>query len=430
MSIITSNARLDKIARDVVQILNESTPNFPFERISDICLSAGLFNAQEADNLFKNALFPGWFIEKLYYALPRPIEFSGFTSNSCEVVSLSDSGNLALTPPAAQSVFGNRTEIFNSRSLPIPEMFVVRSNQATHYVSPWLSVSWSNDGVIGPRVDQSARFLLNFMQDTEPRHLPGHTFTGVVKWSNNYTHWLLDTFPRFLALIEAGIDIDNFDQIILFRLRYDFQKNMLKELGIDLERVITTLKQGLVLKTDEITFASNPRMSHVASANVYDMLCTYFGQPLGKRLGERKLFLSRSKTCRRRITNEDEVVAFLEPLGYERVWMEDIGIREGARMMAEANSVIAPHGAAMANLVFCAPGTKVLELFNSHFTKDYWIISNQKKLKYFVFEADGPDGKKMDSLALEKLRFRDRQFDMTVSMNEFIDFVINEFERE
>lgn len=226
------------------------------------------------------------------------------------------------------------------------------------------------------------------------------------------------------------MDIDKFGQFVLFFAGHEFHKKMLKELGIGPERIMTTSTQGRIFKTDEFAFASDPRLKRVASANIYDMLCSFFGQPSRKHLGERKLFISRSKANRRQIINEDEVVAYLERMGYERVWLEDVGIREAAAMMAEAKAVIAPHGAGLANLVFCLPGTKVLELFCSQFTSDYWKLSSQKNLIYYAFEADGPDGEKLDSLALEKLKFRERQQDMTVSMNEFKDFINNQFERE
>jgi capsular polysaccharide biosynthesis protein len=40
-------------------------------------------------------------------------------------------------------------------------------------------------------------------------------------------------------------------------------------------------------------------------------------------------------------------------------------------VMAEATHVVAVHGAALANLVFCAPGTRVLEIMPTEISKYY-----------------------------------------------------------
>lgn len=432
MSIVDLNAKHAGMAREAVRRLAEGgVLLFKLIDIADMCFTAGLFNEQEKHDLFKRALFPAWFLDELRNVLPRTMELSNLTANNCDTVPLGEAGELALTSPAAQSASWSISKNFSSRSERMPEMYVVRGNHATHYVSHWLNVSWSNDGVIGPRKDQSARFFINFLQDAQPQNLPGRTFLGVVRGSNGYAHWLLETFPKLLALIEAGEDIDKIDQFVFLNASENFHKGTLKELGIGPERVIATkIRQERIFNTEEFSIVSDLRVNRVASVNVYDMICSFFGLPRDNRPGKRKLFISRSKAIRRRIINEDEVFAFLEPFGYELVRMEDFDVRQTARMMAEAKAIIAPHGAGLANIVFASPGTKVLEMFNAQYTNGYWKIANQKNLQYYVFEADGPNGQKLDPEALKKLNFAQRQLDMTVSMKEFKDFVENEFERE
>ena len=75
---------------------------------------------------------------------------------------------------------------------------------------------------------------------------------------------------------------------------------------------------------------------------------------------------------------------------------EDTTVRGIARIIAEAEAVIAPHGAGFSNIVFTSPGTRVLELIGARYTPQYWMIVNELNLKNFAFEADVTDGKKLD----------------------------------
>ena len=166
---LDTNARQAAIVREVVKILADSCPRFPFERVANLFLSAGLLDASEADRLSKNALLPDQLISELENALPHSVELGNLTSKSCEGQTLFRSGRLSLTPPVARS--GNiRSNIFSSESVSTPEILATCGGQATHFVHPSLSISRTNDGVIGPRINRSARFFLNFMHDMETRH--------------------------------------------------------------------------------------------------------------------------------------------------------------------------------------------------------------------------------------------------------------------
>lgn len=61
-----------------------------------------------------------------------------------------------------------------------------------------------------------------------------------------------------------------------------------------------------------------------------------------------------------------------------------MSVAEQAVLLASAEFVIAPHGAGLTNLVFCSPGTKVLEIFApDYLAKHYWIVSNVCGLKHY-----------------------------------------------
>jgi len=66
-----------------------------------------------------------------------------------------------------------------------------------------------------------------------------------------------------------------------------------------------------------------------------------------------RLYLARPKDARngRAIGNEDDVIATLEEYGFTAVYPEKYTIFEQAALFAQADVIVAPHGAAMTSIV-------------------------------------------------------------------------------
>jgi capsular polysaccharide biosynthesis protein len=76
----------------------------------------------------------------------------------------------------------------------------------------------------------------------------------------------------------------------------------------------------------------------------------------------RRLLLSRRQARNRRCCNEDQLLAALTPLGFERVDLEQRSVQDQWQLFAEAAIVMGVHGAGFTNLVACQPGALVVEL--------------------------------------------------------------------
>ena len=61
------------------------------------------------------------------------------------------------------------------------------------------------------------------------------------------------------------------------------------------------------------------------------------------------------------MTNEQELAAALRASGFEIVAPGQLTFGEQVEIFSSAEFVVAPHGAALANLLFCTPGIRVLE---------------------------------------------------------------------
>ncbi len=68
-----------------------------------------------------------------------------------------------------------------------------------------------------------------------------------------------------------------------------------------------------------------------------------------------------------------------------------MSVKEQVKLFAEAELVVAAHGAALTNLVFCSPGTRIVELFPPDYVNVcFWALSTQVDgLEYRYLVGEG-----------------------------------------
>lgn len=85
------------------------------------------------------------------------------------------------------------------------------------------------------------------------------------------------------------------------------------------------------------------------------------------------------------MVKERQLVDRPEYLGFRPLALETYSLREKAWILNRAEVVIGLSGAGMSNIVFCEPGTVVVELRVQPFPiLDVWDIANRRGLKFFV----------------------------------------------
>jgi hypothetical protein len=105
----------------------------------------------------------------------------------------------------------------------------------------------------------------------------------------------------------------------------------------------------------------------------------------------RRFFISRDDAKLRRVLNEAEIMARLEPAGFKRVILKGMPAAQQVKLFRDAEAVISPHGAGLAHIAWCKPGTHIFEVFPSpdgprgrprNATDDYWLISAVRQFNY------------------------------------------------
>jgi capsular polysaccharide biosynthesis protein len=78
--------------------------------------------------------------------------------------------------------------------------------------------------------------------------------------------------------------------------------------------------------------------------------------------GERRIYISRRDSNNRILTNEQAVIDLVSSYGYCTFELSAMNFTEQMSLFHSATHIISPHGAGLANIVFCRPGTFVCEL--------------------------------------------------------------------
>ncbi len=97
----------------------------------------------------------------------------------------------------------------------------------------------------------------------------------------------------------------------------------------------------------------------------------------------RRIFVDRSDAPRRQIANLRSLEAALERFGVEVVQLTGLSLVDQASLFRSAELVIANHGAALSNLVFCEPRTRVIQILApGMMEREYRTLSHHGGLRH------------------------------------------------
>jgi hypothetical protein len=192
-------------------------------------------------------------------------------------------------------------------------------------------------------------------------HLHGNWTSVISRWSSgNIFHWLFDALPRLAVLDELPVDTG----ILVPPGLKPYEIESLEMLGIS-DRIRHTTETNLVIEN----YYFSPPTTMTGCYNPYGV--EFLRQkllPKAARNAEHpKRFYVTRKNKTRGISNEPEVIALFEKLGWAVLDMEGRTLAEQIALFSNATAICALHGAALTNLVWCQPGCKVLELCASTF---------------------------------------------------------------
>lgn len=179
--------------------------------------------------------------------------------------------------------------------------------------------------------------------------------------SDNYYHWLLDSLPRWKMLQAAGWA--NYDFVLLHDRPLGFQDEVLDRLQVPMAKRLRCSK-NFVHQFERLVVPAMPFPPEEIPPWVCAWLRSLFP---GEGSGPQKVYLRRGGG-RRRLLNEAELEAVLTAQGFVAAQPAQLLVAEQAKLLSSARCIVAPHGAALTNVVFAPPGALFIDLFHPEHT--------------------------------------------------------------
>lgn len=182
---------------------------------------------------------------------------------------------------------------------------------------------------------------------------------AVALWSHpwmGYYHWIVDVLPK-LCLMQEQLGMDVGGAALCYpRWLPAIEDESLQMLGLGENPVIDTATEGGV-SCGTVHASRLPGWYQIPEEArlLRDRLTPFAGPGMGKRI-----YMSRSG--RRCVTNEAEVWDLLSRRGFSFVEDRPRSLREQIDLFRDAELIVAPHGAGLSNLMWCRPGTLIVEL--------------------------------------------------------------------
>lgn len=224
----------------------------------------------------------------------------------------------------------------------------------------------------------------------KPQVFKGKTLILASTGGDTYFHWLTDILPRIRLAAAAGYQPGSFDQVLVNGVDEPFQKSALQELEIPLNRCQSFDNKERAFYLEDAVLPSLPGVPGVVAPETVEFLQETFSP---KKTGRgRKIFIGRGDAKHRPLLHEGEILANFRKRGFESVDCGELSLKEQAEVFGAAEIVVGAHGAALTNLVFCRPGTQVVELFSPKYVNPcYRDLCVAGGLNHSAVIGDGKD---------------------------------------
>jgi len=209
----------------------------------------------------------------------------------------------------------------------------------------------------------------------------------------NYFHWLFEGFANFLITKELAKEC----VVVTSNEQSRFQEMAIDSLDITVTRVPEYFIAKNLYLLDR---GSDLGWVHPAEVEVLRS----YSSTVPVSVEGRAIYVSRRRSSRS-LPQEEVLEKALEAHGLEVVFCEDLSFFEQISLFKSVEIVVAPHGAGLANLAFCRPGTRVVELMPAnHMNRCYqWLagISGLGYKRLFIPDEDVQASSDLARLILE-----------------------------
>ncbi|MEW2633699.1 glycosyltransferase family 61 protein [Streptomyces sp. NPDC048389] len=250
----------------------------------------------------------------------------------------------------------------------------------------------------GPVLEESYGSLIRSLGWGDVRHeplLPVRRLAGrpVVAFApTGYYHWLLEVLPA--AVFALSVEPE---ALLLMPRRVPAHVLAAAEHLVGPSRIV---RLDDIAHVDSCVLAAvEPMSGFVQRAEIDRLRAAFPADPADVDA----VYVSRLKDSKRALSNEAEVERVMRQAGVTVVYAQDLSFKEQRALFAGARTVIAPHGAGLANLVWAQRAERVIEIFpDSWFNDCYARLSRNLGIDYdYVLASPVAPLDRLDALVNE-----------------------------
>jgi hypothetical protein len=208
----------------------------------------------------------------------------------------------------------------------------------------------------------------------------------------SFYHFVTEVVGDWWFLKQMGYRESDFSAIVVHGQGKDWQDEILDRLGIPREK----RRYHYEVKARHIDLVV-PYRTKGDAVTVPTWMCDALrgelGSGLADRAGTRKIYLSRKDASRRRMVNEADMTRRLKSIGFEILQLDGMTIAEQQALLGSARVVVAEHGAALTNIVWCPANATVVDIHPTVPAMPcFKILAELRGLRYIpVFVARSED---------------------------------------
>jgi capsular polysaccharide biosynthesis protein len=238
----------------------------------------------------------------------------------------------------------------------------------------------------GMRCERDRLFLDRDVLASAPRLCGPHITFSNPNFSN-YTHWLIDALLPLLVMLDHT---PTEAKLLLPGTLRGFGSSPLPVCDHhDILRAFGFAELPAVevaapfCHVEDLYWLDDCFIPNMPSENIRALRARVASLRPPARRRDRRLYIARRR--HRQVSNIAEMQPLLDQNGFTTHTLDDLSVDEQIELFSHAQFVISPHGAELGNLLFCHPGTKVLELApDCHFLPYFSYMSSKLGLTHAI----------------------------------------------
>lgn len=199
----------------------------------------------------------------------------------------------------------------------------------------------------------------------------------------NYFHFWIDAMCDLWFLRQCGLDLSSVAHVLMPWNGAGWQVEIARLCGLPLERIVPlSSADGFVLEKAHVAVRTK------GGTRNHDWLVQAVRevsgwQPPARGPSGRRIYVMRRGTVRRPLLNEAEILGILAPYDFEIIDCAQMSVADQRRCFAEAEAIVAPHGAGLTNIVWARPGARLIEFMpRAHANPCFMDLAAQAGLIY------------------------------------------------